>query len=773
MRSVMIFRKAKYLFYIILLFSTQVSAQKQPVGYWSSLMSYSTAIGVATDGQNLYCISKQAFFTIDTKVGVAIPYSKVNGMSDMGMQNVAYDYTTATVILVYANGNIDLFKDNTFYNIPDFKLKTVAGDKTVFGVYTENGNAYLSTSLGILVIDMADHTIKETYQFYTGNQLLAVNGFAGSGSFYYAITTTGLYKAPKNSLSLQDFQTWRKIDSTHTFASIKAVGELLFLSADTTVYKLKKDSVQVAYTDSDRIIDISPGNDRLYITRYHPFISHIVAIDTNNNVIDSFRNYDRGRQIVQLADNKTWVAYEGTGLARKDDTTNMYYLYPSGPGDVTGFDIYADNGNIYLAHGGYTGSFSALGNQNGISVYENDRWKSYKRDINYPYEPFSDTLKDFVTIAKDETDGTLYAGSFTGGFFELRADGSYKIYKQNSMLDMSIPNANSYQITGTAFDRNNNLWLAMFGSYHELYVREKSTGNWHKFHLEYSRTNQLPYSGGPMVFDEAGNVWYASLGGGGVVGYSTNNTLDDSTDDESYHLTAGKGFGNLPNNATTCIAKDNNDNLWIGTRDGIGILYNASSCIRQRCDVEIPIVQYDKFAGYLFAGQEIRSIAVDGANRKWVGTDNGVWLLSPDAGNSTIINRFTTDNSPLPSNRIQKIAIDKVTGVVYIGTEAGVVTYRGTATGGGETTGKVITYPNPVPSTYRGIIAIKGLTTNADVRITDISGQLVYRTTALGGQAVWNGVDYKGHRPQSGVYLIFATNSDGTQTYAGKMVFMN
>ena len=164
------------------------------------------------------------------------------------------------------------------------------------------------------------------------------------------------------------------------------------------------------------------------------------------------------------------------------------------------------------------------------------------------------------------------------------------------------------------------------------------------------------------------------------------------------------------------------------------------------------------------------AIAVDGANRKWIGTTNGVWLVSASA--DKIINRFTMDNSPMPSNTIQKIAIDPVTGDVYIGTDLGIVSYKGTAIEGAEENNKVITFPNPIPSSYRGTIAIKGVVENADVRITDVTGQLVYRTKALGGQAVWNGLDYKGKRPQSGVYLIFVTNAEGSQTYTGKMVFM-
>jgi hypothetical protein len=232
----------------------------------------------------------------------------------------------------------------------------------------------------------------------------------------------------------------------------------------------------------------------------------------------------------------------------------------------------------------------------------------------------------------------------------------------------------------------------------------------------------------------------------------------------------GKNAGGLPDNEVYCLAKDKTGAIWIGTKSGIGIVNCPGSVIALQCEAEVRVVQYDQFPGYLFEGEQVRTIAVDGANRKWIGTNNGVWLISADA--SKIISRFTAENSPLPSNIIQKITIDPVTGDVYIGTEQGLISYRGTATDGGQENGNVVSFPNPVPSGYRGTIAVKGLVENADVRITDISGQLVYRTKALGGQVVWNGVDYTGHRPQSGVYLVFITNKDGTQTHVGKIVFM-
>lgn len=257
-----------------------------------------------------------------------------------------------------------------------------------------------------------------------------------------------------------------------------------------------------------------------------------------------------------------------------------------------------------------------------------------------------------------------------------------------------------------------------------------------------------------------------------MVAYNDNGTPGEPADDSYYQLVTGVGNGNLPSNNVYCIAKDLDNSIWIGTDNGIGIVSNCTfgPGTTPSCDAVLPIVQYDLFAGYLFAGYTVTSIAVDGANRKWVGTDNGVWLLSPNA--NSIIYSFNTTNSPLPSDVIQKITIDQVTGDVYIGTANGLVSFHGTATRGDSSNSNVLIFPNPVPTGYDGTISIKGLVANADVRITDIDGQLVYKTTALGGQAVWNGVDYTGHRPQSGVYLVFASSSDGSQTYAGKIVFI-
>ena len=765
----------RIVFFIALFSFIATNAQEKPIGIWSALFPYNTAYGVTSDGTNLMVITSNAFYEVLNHNGLTMEtYNKVNGMSDIGMQFVAYDAATGYTILVYTNGNIDLFKNKTFYNIPDFKLKSITGNKAVYHVYTQNGNAYISTSIGILVIDLAKQNIQETYQFLINNQVIPVTGFIGFNDSFYAITANGLFVAPQNSNELQNFAIWKCIDSTHSLNYISVFNNTLYLANQSAIYAYSGDTLQPVYQCPTTITHIDAGIRHLFISEYNPstFAGYAKKLDTRNIIVDTILFPGYPSQITQLAvDSSVWVANNYSGLGNWADPY-LLTKNPPGPADINSFNLYANNGSVWIAHGGYTDSYLPDNNGRGLSHFQNNNWTTYQQ---WQYAPFYDTLADFISVVKDENDGTLYAASFgnygEGGLFQLNSDGSYKIYKSDVFERGS--SSGGWELSGLAIDDNRNIWVTTYTSaLDELYVKERSSGNWYKYHVNVQRS--AGNDGGPLVVDELGEVWYICIFGQGIMAYNTQNTFAYPNDDTYRHFSTGVGTGNLPSNTCFSIAKDLTGDIWVGTDNGIGIIYQSTACISDNCDAVIPIVQYDAYAGYLFAGENVRAIAVDGANRKWVGTDNGVWLLSPDAG--TIIYRFTVDNSPLPSNRMQSIAIDKVTGDVLFGTDQGLVSFRGTATQGGDTNHNVKIFPNPVQKGYTGTIAISGLVTNADVRITDIDGQLVYKTTAFGGQATWSGLDYKGHRPQSGVYLVFVSNTDnsnsGTQTYVGKIVFV-
>lgn len=751
----------------IFCFPVTLYSQDRPIGYWRSHLPYNTSYSVTSDGINLYVATQLSFYTYNMATSELTPYSKVEGMSDVGMSYVEYDTSSNTVVLAYENSNIDLFKDNSFFNIPDLKIKTVTGSKRINHIYTNDGMAYLSTDIGIVVINLDKKEIKETYTFNKNGQVISINGFLSSGNYFYAITSDGMYRAAMNSINLQDFSAWAAVDTFRNLLSIANVQDKILTITRDSLFTIENSNLKYLYKSDSSLRHIDGCANGFWLSENYAatFNGKAKKLNLNFQFVDSFNTSGFPKQVLEALPKTTWIADELSGLKKRDTLNAEYYgtTIPEGPNSNTSFDIYANNDELWIAHGGYNQFYIFNNEKAGISHFENEKWKHF---ATFEYPPFGDSIFDFTEIVKDP-DGTIYAGSNQSGLFELKPDGSYHIYKQSSILDESITAPGKYRVMGMDIDNDGNLWGCLLGAQHELFVKTKE-GVWYEFSVPIPRTYQ--HAAAHLIIDDNNLKWFASPSGGGLIVYDDNGTIDNPSDDRYRQLLSGKGVGGLPDNEVYCIAKDKNGALWVGTGNGIGIINCPSQVISGQCEAELRVVQYDQFAGYLFQNEVIRALAVDGANRKWIGTNNGVWLVSADG--DKIIYRFTEENSPLPSNHIQKITIDPISGTVYIGTDVGLISYRSTSVDGASENKNVITYPNPVPSGYNGIIAIKGLVENADVRITDVSGQLIYRTKALGGQAVWNGLDYTGRRPQSGVYLIFITNKDGSQTHVGKMVFM-
>lgn len=754
---------------LIFILSATIHAQQRPIGYWRSHLPYNTSVSAAWNGgDTLYVATEKSFYIYNIATKESEGFSKVEGMADVGMSYIAYDEKTRTVILAYENSNIDLFEDGSFYNLPDLKQKNITGGKAINHIYTSSGLAYVSTDAGILVIDLDKKEIKETYNFTVNGNNIAIKSLSIDGNFIYAATDKGLYRNTRNAINLQNFSSWAKLDTTRAFISVAAYESKIFVAAADTLFVLDNNNLKYIYRTDTNIRHLDAATDGVWISEGYntTFTGKGKKMSADYSFIDSFKTNGYCNQLVQSRVDNIWVVDAFNGLNIREYKGDPYRIItPQGPSSFPSYDLYVHKNELWVAHGGYNEKLKANESGAGFSGYVDGKWKVYKLG---DYKPFGDTMKDFSKIIKDNN-GVLYAGSAQSGLFILKPDGSTEYYKQNSFIDPSSVSSTWHIVGGFAIDNNDNLWMTAYGAKRELVVKTKD-GLWHPLTVPIFRSG-IQNAAASIIVDDNNLKWYATTGGGGgVIVYDDNNTPESAFDDRYRQLLSGKGTGGLADNEVYCLAKDKNGSIWIGTKNGISIVSCAAQVIDGSCEAENRIVQYDKFAGYLFQEEIIKTIAVDGANRKWIGTNNGVWLISEEG--DKVINRFTADNSPLPSNLIQKIVIDPATGDVYIGTEQGLVSYRGTATDGGKENTDVKVFPNPVKSGYNGTIAIKGLVENADVRITDISGQLVYRTKALGGQAVWNGVDYTGRRPQSGVYLVFITNKDGSQTNVAKMVFM-
>ncbi len=756
-----------YISLLLILCSGSVRGQNSAIGIWESHLPYNSAVGVATDGNTLFTVCNQGFFTYNNANNWEgpIPYSKSEGMADVGMQCVGYDALTSTVALGYSNGNIDLFKDKTFYNIPYYKLKTVAEAKKINQIYCDNGYAYLSATSGVIIIDLKDRTIKQTIRFKnvwsSENDIMPISSFLTTGGYYYAASIGGLYKTKTDNPAIEDIRTWANIDTVDTFKSIVTVNQQIFLATKNKVFVLRSDTAAVIYSAPTTIQHLNAGNNQLLLGVAAKSGGMIKTLSLDGAVTDSFDCGGASSQAAQLNDGSIWVAVTAGGLKKRIEGDNLELVVPQGPTDANCFDIYAHNKNVWVAHGGYNGLLGSNFNYSNLSNYTNGNWKHYTRAEDKRF----DTLKDFVAIAKNEKNGALYFGSYFDGLLVMKDEQSFDVYKQNSILAAGLAWGNyARQVIGLALDKQDNLWITEMYSFPQLYALTPK-GDWYSYNV-----SKAGY-GGALVLDDSGQIWFPCLGSGGIAVYNTNGTLEDTTDDDNYYFTIGQGRGSLPSNGVHCLAKDKDNKIWMGTDKGMAVISDCHAPFNRVFEAVTPFVNFPDNSGNLLANYNVRSIAVDGANRKWVGTDKGgAWLLSPDC--LTLLAHYTTGNSPLPSDNVKKISIDKVTGDIYFGTEQGMVTLRGPATDAVETNDNALLFPNPVPPGYSGSISIRGVVENADVTITDISGQLVFHTRSVGGQVVWNGQDYTGRKIQSGVYLVYITDADGKKSKVGKIAFV-
>jgi hypothetical protein len=260
----------------------------------------------------------------------------------------------------------------------------------------------------------------------------------------------------------------------------------------------------------------------------------------------------------------------------------------------------------------------------------------------------------------------------------------------------------------------------------------------------------------------------------GLFGFSDNGTLSDVSDDEYRILNSGATTGALPSDNITAIAVDFDNEIWIGTDNGFAVLYNSDGIFNsdEAYTAQRIKLQYEGNVEYLLGSTNITDIEIDGGNRKWIGTANtGIFLLSADG--LEILSHFTKENSPMISNAIMDLQINQKTGEMFIITDKGMLSYRIDATYEDPKYSDVQIFPNPVNPTFNGSVTMQGIKYNSDVKVTDVAGNLVYKTTSNGGTATWNCKNLQGERVQTGVYLIWTASNDGKGRKVGKVTVIN
>ncbi len=744
-----------YLLFLCLVAEAQTL---QPVGAWREHLPYNRVVAVEEINGIIWAATPNALFSLDPADNTIERITRISGLTGRDIRTIGTD--GSQLIVIYSDGNIDIIGEQDINNISDINNNPLTANKLLNKVYSATGKTWIAGNEAIYLLDTEKNEIRDTYIIGDNGSRLSVNDLHLYHDTLFAATGNGLRAAPINTTNLSDFRNWYLQPSlTGNIDNVVVWQDRLVCRVADTVYIRDNQDWSVLYTGS-HIKNIS-AEQQLLISETGPGNEQLTILNDLSSSPVRLKHALIKYPVYSLSINEVfWIADNFSGLIAAQTNGTITNFIPASPIISSGMHVTSDQHKTVFT-GGINSTTGLPAAQ--LSILSDGEWKNY--DVSGSQVPAG--VSEIISVAIHPLNGSVWAGSNGNGLLHFDND-NITIFGANSFVKESEAQPGRFFVPGLAFDLFNTLWLSNAGADQPLIAR-KDDGTTLSFKPGFSGPGK---DFGKMVIDELNQKWIVASPGNGVIVFNHGQSLENTADDQWKPYRAGAGNGNLPSDNVNCLAVDKDGFVWIGTDAGIAIIRCASEIFSLNgCEAFRPVVRQDNFAGYLFANENVRAIAVDGANRKWIGTTNGIWLLSADG--EKIILRFTAQNSPLQSNNINSISIDPKTGEVFFATVGGLSSYRSTATDSKVNNNPLLIFPNPVPPGYNGTIAISGVPQNAIVKITALDGSLVYQTRALGAQAVWNGRDYRGRKISSGVYLVLISGENNKQLATGKIIYVN
>ncbi|MGN0068664.1 MAG: two-component regulator propeller domain-containing protein [Prevotella sp.] len=725
------------------------------IGTWNTFLAYSEITKIEQAGDMIFVLASNGLYSYNENDESIQTYDKLNGLSDCNITDIAWCKDASRLVIVYNNYNIDLLdKNGNITNISEYYTKNMIGDKTINAITINGNTAYLSTGFGIVCINVKKAEISSTY-----NLGYKVSDLAILGKRINIATDNGICYCDMDN-NPADKKNWTATNTEYRFKNIRNVGGNLIFNAYGWVGYLKTDKYLRYTLFAGGFTYISQTDEKIFF--FGQENTTVVDKELNKKIIEKPFTYITADK---SADNNYIIA-DGEYVSfieineQNNIITKKSNIKPDGPRYNYFHFLKPYNNKLYTSGGGIFSTIE-LNRPGTIQVMDNNKdWTVFQDDL----QSINNNVKyiDIQCVAIDPKDENhVFAGGRTG-LYEFQ-NGQFKQYfgYENSPLVPAIDQNNNYlYVFGLLFDNEGNLWcLNSNNNKNSGILCFTSNREW----KSYPHTDLICDVDGEKrvftqmkrpIFDSRQLMWF-------VNDYWINPALicyQPSTDEvKVYDFFVNEDGKTVNVSYVTCVAEDQDHNIWIGTDVGPLMLTQSSisSDYSTFTQVKVPRNDGTNLADYLLSNVYITSIAIDGAGRKWFGTDNnGVYLISAD--NMEEIEHFTTSDTPLLSNNIESIAIDGKKGEVFFGTNEGLCSYMSDATDINEemTKDNVYAYPNPVKPDYTGIITVVGLTFNADVKIVSSNGTLVAEGRSNGGTFTWDGKDKKGKRVASGVYMV-------------------
>lgn len=763
----------------------------------------STITDLVETPSKLYYTSNGSLFSYDKDTQESYSYTSADKLSDNIITGIYYNVKNKYLLVVYQNLNMDaIYDDGRVVNLPEILNANLAVSKTMTSINMQDDYISISTNFGYVIYDAAKLVVKESRNW--GSSIRSVTVWRGNVVILDNLTM--LY-APmdSNHASISDF---KKLRGGAAADLLQVMGDALFFRhySNKNVFQVTNvnydldnpASINTIVEARNRSDWFKPSSDGYYLVND----KEIMNFDKSGNKLEStpLPQVFQSSQIAKWKDNSTiWHGCsDGVGLfSISGDAPTVLKEYYRPEGAVCQVVAYmrhsADGNRLYAT----SGSSMVVRPCNGTKFARVDHYwyKIQTTDMfenGLIYDVTYNNLSEFESsmnsrcgdgqIAEDPVDNDVYylASRFDGVRVIRRSTGEqlarWSIAKGNAPFSSTWGN-NVYSV---AFDKFNNLMVLIgmeprtdWSNRSRLFTLpaaklrtpDKVTkADWIEHELPESYINDfecvlLPCQHSDFI------VLQSARYGIGQLFIDTKGTESISDDRYIHHssFTDQDGTAYAPTQYVS-VAEDKNGKLWIGSLDGVievdpAQVFNADF----RCNrIKVPRNDGTNYADYLLAGEQVNWISVDNANRKWIATQNSGLYLVSESGDK-IIEHFTTENSPLPSNTVNTVEASKVDNMVYIGTNYGTIAYSSDASPAADNLDNVYAYPNPVRPDYSGWITVNGLMDNSLVKITDAQGSVLFQAQSEGGMVVWDGCNLAGERVKSGVYFVLASeNSSGS-----------